>query len=200
MFASIKKWLYNVFIKSKDLIGSDLGNIIGDVQNTLEKTPKELSKRISIALKAMMDQLIKEGISTENVKYAATMMVAEALAESNLDPNVLHDMDNGIYTGYGIYGARLVRRDKMLDWLTKNNFVKNSLEGQSRYMIHEVMNDSHYTVSKNILLHATENSMFEDLYDLTKNFESPKVINDRTNKIYLVYQYANIISEIQLNG
>jgi hypothetical protein len=76
------------------------------------------------AMKFAMDQLRKEGVPEKNLKNAAAVMVGEAIAESGLRPTTVHD--NG--TGYGIYGARLERRDKMLAWLQANGYPKDSLE------------------------------------------------------------------------
>ena len=78
-------------------------------------------------MKFAMDQLRKEGVPEKNLKNAAAVMVGEAIAESGLRPSTVHDHG----TGYGIYGARLGRRDKMLSWLQENGFAKDSLEGQT---------------------------------------------------------------------
>jgi hypothetical protein len=78
----------------------------------------------SIAMKAAMDQLRKEGVPEPNLKVAAAHLVGQAEMESGLRPGLVHD--NG--TGYGIYGARLGRRDRMLSWLAANGYAKDSLK------------------------------------------------------------------------
>jgi len=121
----------------------------------------------------MMDQLRREGVPEANVESAASMLAGQAIAESNLNPNLTHDGG----TGYGIYGARLGRRARMFEWLKKNGYAMNSLEGQSRYMATEAMNDPTYRASRNALMTATPGTMAYGTRVLTNNFERPAVDN-----------------------
>jgi hypothetical protein len=126
----------------------------------------------SVAMSSMMDQLRKEGVPEANVRSAAALLVGQAQAESSLNPNTVHDQG----TGYGIYGARLGRRDAMLKWLSDNGYAKNSLEGQSRYMAHEAMSGK-YGATREALRHATPETIDRDADTITRNFESPAVPN-----------------------
>ena len=121
------------------------------------------------AMKAAMDQLRKEGVPEANVKAAAALLVGQAVQESKLNPNAVHD--NG--TGYGIYGARLDRRSKMLAWLAQNGYSQNSLEGQSKYMAHEAMTEKRFATTRDILMKATPETFATDTPVITRNFESP---------------------------
>jgi hypothetical protein len=100
--------------------------------------------------------------------------------ESGLDPNKQHDKDRntGQYTGYGIYGARLDRRTKMLSWLKENKFAANSAEGQMRQMVHSAMTD--FPLTRKRLMNASEGSITGDSWVVTKDFENPTVVNNRT--------------------
>ncbi|UFX46139.1 phage tail tape measure protein [Bradyrhizobium sp. 41S5] len=131
---------------------------------------------MSVAKKAAMDQLRREGVPEANLNHAASLLVGQAIAESGLNPNLVHDRG----TGYGIYGARLGRRDKMLKWLSANGYAKNSLEGQMRYMAHEAMTDKAYAPSRSALMGASDDNMRRATSTLTNNFESPKVDNSPT--------------------
>jgi hypothetical protein len=129
----------------------------------------------SVAMSSMMDQLRKEGVPEANVRPAAALLVGQAQAESNLNPNLSHDQG----TGYGIYGARLGRRTAMLEWLKGNGYAPNSLEGQSRYMAHEAMTGKGYGATRETLRRATPESIDKDSDVITRNFESPAVNNSR---------------------
>ncbi|MBN9039841.1 MAG: hypothetical protein BGP05_21970 [Rhizobiales bacterium 62-47] len=128
--------------------------------------------RIATAKTAMMDQLRREGVPEANLDTAASMLAGQAIAESNLNPNLPHDGG----TGYGIYGARLDRRSRMLKWLRKNGYADNSLEGQSRYMAHEAMSDR-YRRSRRALMNASPETMRSGNAALTEEFENPAVKN-----------------------
>jgi hypothetical protein len=137
----------------------------------------------SIAMTAAMDQLRKEGVPEANLKAAAAHLVGQAEMESGLRPGLTHDKG----TGYGIYGARLGRRDRMLSWLAANGYAKDSLEGQTRYMAHEAMS-GRYKNTRNILMHANENSLGPDSRTITHEFESPRVDNDRSGAVRGAYR------------
>jgi hypothetical protein len=83
-------------------------------------------------------------------------------------------------TGYGIYGARLERRDRMFAWLAANGFSKDSLEGQSKYMIHEAMTDPRFAATRHALMNATESGISAATHIITPNFEAPGVDNSET--------------------
>lgn len=131
-----------------------------------------------------MDQLRREGVPEAQLRQSAAHLVGQATMESSLDPNKTHDVDaSGRPTGYGIYGARLSRRDRMLRWLEKNGYARNSAEGQMRYMVHEAMNDSTYSKTRRILMGEGTGNIDADTDTITKNFESPKVINRRSGAV-----------------
>ena len=125
------------------------------------------------AMAAAMDQLRKEGVPEDKLHNAAAMLVGQAIAESGLRPGISHDHG----TGYGVYGARLERRDAMLAWLAANGYAKDSLEGQMRYMAHEAMTNSRFARTRDHLMRGDVDP--GSINDVTGNFESPTVINDR---------------------
>lgn len=126
-----------------------------------------------------MDQLRREGVPEANVQAAASHLVGQATAESGLDPNKVHDQG----TGFGIYGARLERRSRMFGWLEKHGYAKNSAEGQMRYMAHEAMTDPAYGTTREILKKANPGTFSQDVPRVTKNFENPKFVNERTGGV-----------------
>ena len=127
------------------------------------------------AMTVAMDQLRKEGVPEANLRAAAAILVGQATAEFGLDPT--KDHDGG--TGHGIYGARLDRRDKMFSWLDQNGFDHDSLEGQMRYMAHEAMGGK-YELTKRALMGATKDNISDLTPIVTKEFENPRVVNDRS--------------------
>lgn len=151
---------------------ADVKNLKGDYKT-----------KIGSAMFYMRDQLIKEGVPPEKASAAAAMLVGQAMSESGLRPNISHDQG----TGYGIYGARLVRRDKMLNWLADNGYAKDSLEGQTRYMGHEAMTDKHYAITKQALMNADPSNMVGNTDAVTGNFESPAIINQRSGNVSQAY-------------
>lgn len=130
-------------------------------------------------MKYAMDQLRKEGVPAANLKAAAAHLVGQAYMESGLNPNLKHDNN----TGYGIYGARLDRRDRMFGWLSQNGYANNSAEGQMRYMAHEAMNDKKYSDTRNVLMNATTETFERDSATITGNFERPLVNNYRAGAV-----------------
>jgi Phage tail lysozyme len=129
---------------------------------------------IPAAMAAMEDQLRKEGVPEANVHAAAALMIGQALSESPLNPDEIHDHG----TGYGIYGARLDRRTRMLAWLAQHGYAKNSLEGQAREMGHSAMTDPRFAATRHALMNATETGFVAATHVITPNFESP--LNDNS--------------------
>lgn len=126
-----------------------------------------------------MDQARKEGISEEHVDAAASLMLAQAMAESGLNPRAVHDQG----TGYGIYGARLDRRDDMLKWEKENNFPPDSPEGQIRYMMHEPFtNPRRFGPTINALRNATKANATQLSPIVMRNFENPAGNYGRQNE------------------
>jgi hypothetical protein len=140
---------------------------------------------IAPAMAAMEDQLRKEGVPEDNVHAAAALLIGQALSESPLNPDEVHDQG----TGYGIYGARdprnarshsELRKTKMLEWLAAHGYARNSLEGQARYMGHEAMSDPRFAATRRALMNATEAGMVAATHVITPNFEAPGVDNSGT--------------------
>jgi hypothetical protein len=126
---------------------------------------------------AMMDQLRKEGVPEAHLNAAASILLGQAMSESGLNPRAVHDQG----TGYGIYGARLDRRDAMLKWLAENKFAPDSAEGQARYMAHEPFtNRKRFGPTVNVLMNATPQNAAAGSRVVTGNFENPAVVNDRS--------------------
>lgn len=137
-----------------------------------------------------MEQLRKEGVPEGNLRAAAAHLVGQADMESGLNPNAVHDGG----TGYGIYGARdprpgVGRRTNMLRWLAANGFERNSAEGQMRYMAHEAMS-GRYKMTRNILMNASPTSFEAHTNAITREFESPAVINRRSGAVRQAFYTA----------
>ena len=128
-----------------------------------------------------MDQLRREGVPEQHLRAAAANLVGQADMESGLDPNKVHD--NG--TGYGIYGARLDRRSKMLEWLGANGYAKNSAEGQMREMAHRAMSER-YSLTKRALMTGAYGEGVTNA--ITKEFENPAIINRRHGAVSRAYE------------
>jgi hypothetical protein len=124
---------------------------------------------LDVFMKAAEDQLRKEGVPEANVHAAASVLAGNAVQESKLNPNAVHDQG----TGYGIYGARLGRRDKMLAWLSQHGYAKNSLEGQARYMAHEGMSGA-YPKTRRALMGAAGGNLGSATSTTMREFEAPK--------------------------
>ncbi len=135
---------------------------------------------IITAMEVAIDQLRKEKVSEQSLVYAAALVVGQALAESWLNPRATHDE----YTGFGIYGARGERMYAMLQWLHENAYPDHSLEGQMRYMIHELMTQKQYLPSQQALLTANAENLELGSFTLTVNFERPTVNNFQTRLRY----------------
>ncbi len=132
--------------------------------------------RMADMMRYAMDQLRREGVPENQLRTSAAHLVGQAHMESGLDPNKVHDQG----TGYGIYGARLGRRSKMLSWLSSHGYAPNSAEGQMRYMGHEAMTDRAYGATRRILMGQGTGNIDADTNTITRNFESPKIINHRS--------------------
>ena len=158
-------------------------NPVSPFTDTGKYIPSGSASRTGNAMGWAMDQLRREGVPEQNLKAAAAHLVGQATMESGLDPTKVHDQG----TGYGIYGARLDRRSRMFNWLDKNGFSRNSLEGQVRYMAKEAMNDPSYSTTRNILVNANANNFASQVPMITKNFENPAIINYRTNAVLQAY-------------
>ncbi|MET3786083.1 phage tail tip lysozyme [Methylobacterium radiotolerans] len=134
-----------------------------------------------------MDQLRREGVPEGQLRQAAAHLVGQAHMESGLDPNKIHDGG----TGYGIYGARDpkgwgtyrgARRSDMVRWLEANGYARNSAEGQMREMVHQAMSGK-YPRTKAILMGRGTGDVEADTNAITKEFESPAVINRRSGAV-----------------
>ena len=136
-----------------------------------------------------MDELRKLGVPDANRRAAAAMLVGQADSESKLNPNAVHDNK----TGYGIYGARLPRRDAMLAWLAKHGYARNSAEGQMRYMAREAMTVPTYSATRRALMGATPENMGPNTAAVTRNFESPARINDRRGAVFQAYRSGGLL-------
>lgn len=158
-------------------------NPVSPFTDTGKYIPSSSASRTGNAMGWAMDQLRREGVPEQNLKAAAAHLVGQATMESGLDPTKVHDQG----TGYGIYGARLDRRTRMFNWLDRNGFSRNSLEGQIRYMAKEAMTDPAYSTTRNILVTANANNFASQVPIITKNFENPAVINYRTNAVLQSY-------------
>ncbi len=141
---------------------------------------------ISTAMNAAMHQLRMEGVPDANLRAAAAHLTGQAIMESSLNPAAVHDN----HTGYGIYGARLGRRDSMFGWLNQNGYDRNSLEGQMRYMAHEAMSDPNYRATRNTLMNASPDTLRSSVRGITKNFEGPAVINDRSGAVQRAFDHG----------
>ena len=144
---------------------------VGDGQDLPLKT------RMAVVQKSIEEQLKKDGYNAKDIKKVAAAFTGQVMAESTFDPNALHDKDkSGNPTGYGIYGARLERRDAMLAWLASEGYEKNSLVGQARFMAHEAVTVPEYSKLMKDLSEMT------DIGDMTlqvgKRFEKPQNIYD----------------------
>jgi hypothetical protein len=150
-----------------------------------------LRARQAEAMRVAMDQLRKEGVPDANLKQAAAHLVGQATVESGINPQATHDPDpSGKPTGYGIYGARLPRRDAMLAWLKANNYAQDSLEGQMRYMAHEAMSGK-YPKTKQILMSGDAGGA-DTVRTLMNEFEGPRDRNqDRSGAVRQALESLN---------
>ncbi|WP_152997655.1 phage tail tip lysozyme [Methylobacterium sp. GXS13] len=145
------------------------------------------SARTSQMMGYAMDQLRREGVPEDKLREAAAHLVGQATMESGLDPNKVHDGG----TGYGIYGARDpkgwgnyrgARRSDMVRWLEANGYARNSAEGQMREMAHSAMS-GRYPRTRSILMGGSSGNLDGDTNAITKEFESPAIINRRSDAV-----------------
>ena len=144
-----------------------------------------VDRRKELVFNAVLGQLKAEGFEAVDIRGVAAMLAGQPEQESGYNPTAQHDKDSrtGEYTGYGIYGARNDRRDKMFDWLAKNGYKKDDLIGQARYMAHEAVNTSEYRKFMDSMSGMDLTKMAKDNPDqfrevmlgFTKNFEGPAV-------------------------
>jgi TP901 family phage tail tape measure protein len=150
----------------------------GGAQGPVGPATGRQAERIATAKAAMKDQLIKEGVPPANAEEASNLLAGQALAESGMNPRASHDSG----TGYGIYGARLGRRDVMLSWMRSHGYPPDSLEGQARYMAHEAMSRN-YPRTRAALMSAEPGSRVARTNVITREFEAPRVVNPRTGYV-----------------
>jgi Phage tail lysozyme len=149
-----------------------------------------LGVRYGQAMRIAEDQLRKEGIPEGNIRAAAAIMVGNASTESELIPSTVHDHG----TGYGIYGARdprggrpnELRRTRMLEWLARNGYAKDSLVGQMRYMAIEAHQRG--GPAWHALMNANEKNIRESGEVFEGKFEAPGRINNRNAQILSAYR------------
>lgn len=129
-----------------------------------------------IVMKAMADQLRKEGVPQENIPYAVAALAGQVKQESGFNPKTSHDKG----TGYGLYGARdepkangSKRRTEMFQWLDENGYDKDSAEGQAREMVVRAMSNK-FPQSRRALMTANKDNTFDTAKVLTYEFENPQ--------------------------
>jgi hypothetical protein len=127
-------------------------------------TPKNLGGLTDI----LEDELIKQGVPKENARAGAAALAGQVVQESTINPRAVHDGG----TGYGIYGARLDRRDKMFDWLSRNGYPRDSLEGQARYMVNEALTD--YPRTAQAIRAANGGNLSDVTRVVMEDFERPR--------------------------
>jgi hypothetical protein len=128
-------------------------------------------------MQAAKEQLRQEGVSPEHLQAAAAALVGNAVQESKLNPSQVHDQG----TGYGIYGARFIRRSKMFAWLSEHGYGKNSLVGQMRQMAHSAMTDIDYGPTRRALMGATRENLGSTASTVMRNFEAPRAALELAN-------------------
>jgi Phage tail lysozyme len=150
-----------------------------DLQGPTGPATGALRDRIGEFKAAAMDQLRKEGVPEKHVEEAANLLAGQAMRESGINPRASHDQG----TGYGIYGARLGRRSAMLSWMRQHNYAPDSLEGQTRYMAHEAITGRGYGPTRQALMSADPARRRELTNTITRNFEAPRVTNERASAV-----------------
>ena len=150
------------------------------------------SARTSQMMAYAMDQLRREGVPEDKLRESAAHLVGQATMESGLDPNKVHDGG----TGLGIYGARDpkgwgnyrgARRSDMVRWLEEHGYARNSAEGQMREMAHRAMS-GRYPRTRGILMGGGSGNLEGDTNAITKEFESPAIINRRSGAVRNAYR------------
>ena len=141
-----------------------------------------LGARYVQSMRVAEDELRRQGVPAENLRAAAAILVGNASAESELIPWTVHDYG----TGYGIYGARLERRNGMLGWLAKNGYDRNSLVGQIREMA--VRARQRGGAAWQALKSATAGNLARNGLIFEHFFEGPAVDNNRNPQIGAAYR------------
>ena len=141
-----------------------------------------LNDRYVQAMRIAEDQLRREGVAEANIHAAAAIMVGNASAESELVPQTVHDQG----TGYGLYGARNERRTAMLAWLRANGYARDSLVGQTRYMVIEAHRRGGRAWSS--VRAATEANISNNGLVFEHFFEGPARDNNRNAQIREAYR------------
>jgi hypothetical protein len=166
------KWLY----------GKDTA-VSPDAATIAASTVSVSSSSRSSMMATAIDELRNQGVPKANLKAAAAHLVGQAEAESGLNPRMTHDSG----TGYGIYGARLGRRDAMLAWLRAHGYAADSAEGQMRYMAQEAMSGQ-YPGTRAALMGADAANFGADSYRITREFERPSFVNNRSANVAAAYR------------
>ena len=118
---------------------------------------------------AAQDELVKQGVPRENASAAAAALVGNVIQESGGDPNKVHDGG----TGYGLYGARLARRDKLLADLRTHGYAANDAEQQMRHMVREALHDPTYRATAAALRGATVGNLGAVTNTVARDFKRP---------------------------
>lgn len=171
------------FENTKNMRASDLTAFMGNgaAANTAPSSPQDAARAEMMGY--AMDELRKRGVPDANVRAAAAHLVGQAEMENGqFDPRAIHD--NG--TGLGIFGAGGDRKTAMLDWAKKNNYDPYSREGQMRAMVDQAMSGD-YPQTKAILMGATPKDLMRDSWNVTKDFERPRYVNDRSRAVLSAY-------------
>lgn len=123
------------------------GKGIGSVGNGMDLP---VGRRKELVFNAVLGQLKADGFEAVDIRGVAALLAGQPEQESGYNPTAQHDKNprTGEYTGYGIYGARNERRDKMFAWLAQNGYQKDDLIGQARYMAHEAVTDYKDVIGK----------------------------------------------------
>ncbi len=173
----------------------------GDVTKFGANVGDAAPRNTADAMRVAIDQLRKEGVAPAHLRSAAALLVGMGISESGLNPSAPHDGG----TGYGIYGARLERRDAMFAWLAANGYAKNSLEGQMRFMAHEAMTNPRFARTRGILSGATPENVIGSASGVTTNFEAPGPaswpqgpFNDRRPNVGKAYRAAPVGADAPL--
>lgn len=155
---------------------------------------------------AAKDQLLKEGLTSEQAEKGANGLVGQAIAESGLR-NVYHDQGkiSGRAGGYvpSIYGADHARGQAMVKWITKQGGDPNDTTWQARYMAHEVMTGSSYGPSRKAIKEGSQDEVSDAL---TRNFEapaskdSPATLAERRRNAHTVAGVKTKVTEGKIQG
>lgn len=89
------------------------------------------------------DEFLKAGFSPAQARIGAAALAGQAGQESGFNPTLTHDGG----TGYGLYGHRLDRRTAMFNFLDQNGYGRDDAAGQTRFAVHELLNDPRYRQS-----------------------------------------------------